>query len=117
MQSAAEDADGVIVQLPPARGIDRDAVLNAVPVDRDVDGLERQPACVPGAGEPGFVPATLPGITRLLESQRELEGATAMIVGAGLLVGRPLAVLRARGATVTLLMKMPWRMCRRNAGS
>lgn len=102
----SQDADGVIVQLPLPAGVDRDAVLDAVPVDRDVDGLSSASRAALELGENGFVPATPLGIARLLEGQLELKGATVAILGMGLLVGKPLALLlKHRGAAVVELDK------------
>jgi methylenetetrahydrofolate dehydrogenase (NADP+)/methenyltetrahydrofolate cyclohydrolase len=36
----AEDSDGIVVQLPLPPHIDRDLVLNAVPVEKDPDGFQ-----------------------------------------------------------------------------
>lgn len=104
VRDVADDADGVIVQLPLPSGVERTAVLDAEPVDRDVDGLSTESQKALEKNEKGFVPATPLGILRLLKGQLELKGAKIAILGAGFLVGKPLAqVLKHLGVEVVLL--------------
>ena|SRR3990167_4742208 len=103
---ASKEADGLIVQLPLPKHIERAQVLDAVPFQQDVDGLSQKSLGALVRQEPGFIPATPLGIIKLLESQIELRGTHVAILGAGLLVGRPLALaVIQRGASVTLLDK------------
>jgi len=103
----ADDAcTGFIVQLPLPDGIDENAMLALVDPDKDADGLT--PANL-GRLMQGVTDAPLPctphGIVELLRRYDvPLDGAEVCVVGRGLTVGRPLAVLLTRrsvNATVT----------------
>ena len=99
---------GMIVQLPLPEGIDPVTVQEAIHPDKDFDALHPVSEGRLLRGDPRFLPATPAGIVELLRrSQVELDGAEVVIVGRGLLVGRPLAVLLGAkrpgpNATVTL---------------
>jgi methylenetetrahydrofolate dehydrogenase (NADP+)/methenyltetrahydrofolate cyclohydrolase len=86
---------GIIVQLPLAKEIPIEDVLNAVSADKDVDGL---------AQESRFTAATAQAIDWLLNGYNiELKGRKIAIVGNGRLVGAPLAGLwREAGYQVTV---------------
>lgn len=80
-----ESVHGIIIQLPLAEGVDGDAVLQQVALEKDVDGL--------GGGDV-FIPATAQAIDWLLNGYNvELRGKKIAIVGNGRLVGAPLAKL------------------------
>jgi methylenetetrahydrofolate dehydrogenase (NADP+)/methenyltetrahydrofolate cyclohydrolase len=99
---------GMIVQLPLPEGIDPIAVQEAIHPDKDVDALHPVSEGRLLRGDPRFLPATPAGIEELLRREQvELDGAEVVILGRGLLVGRPLAVLLTAkrpgaNATVTL---------------
>lgn len=95
---------GILVQLPLPPGIDADAVLQAIPPDKDVDGLHPVNQGRLMTGRPGLRPCTPLGVLRLLDEVRvPLVGARAVVVGRSVLVGKPLALLLLeRHATVTL---------------
>jgi methylenetetrahydrofolate dehydrogenase (NADP+)/methenyltetrahydrofolate cyclohydrolase len=102
--NAAEEVDGILVQLPLPDGIDQDAVVDRIDVGKDVDGLTAASAGLLAQGRPGLVPCTPAGTMELLaEAGTEVEGAEAVIVGRSILVGRPLsALLLNANATVTV---------------
>lgn len=102
VRALARRVDGLIVQLPLPPGVDQAAVLDAVPAGKDIDGLGATSLAGLMRKRENFVPATVRGILHLLEKQNvPLIGARILIVGAGQLVGRPLAqALINRGATV-----------------
>jgi methylenetetrahydrofolate dehydrogenase (NADP+) / methenyltetrahydrofolate cyclohydrolase len=99
---------GIIVQLPLPAAIDPVRVQEAIRPDKDVDALHPVSEGRLLRGDPRFLPATPAGIIELLRREKiELDGAEVVIVGRGLLVGRPLAVMLAAkragaNATVTL---------------
>jgi methylenetetrahydrofolate dehydrogenase (NADP+)/methenyltetrahydrofolate cyclohydrolase len=101
-------ADGILVQLPLPAQVDTVAVLDAVPPDRDVDGVHPENAGLLSQGRPRFIPCTAAGVQRmLLDADIPTAGRHAVIVGRSDIVGRPLALLlsgKGRGgdATVTL---------------
>jgi methylenetetrahydrofolate dehydrogenase (NADP+)/methenyltetrahydrofolate cyclohydrolase len=102
--NAAEDVDGILVQLPLPEQIDQDAVIARIDPAKDVDGLTAVSAGLLAQGRPGLVPCTPQGVIELLRhAGAELEGAEAVIVGRSILVGRPLAsLLLGENATVTV---------------
>src|SRR6266540_3414973 len=99
---------GIIVQLPLPDGLDPVAVQEAIDPAKDVDGLHPWNEGRLLRGDPVFAPCTPAGIVELLRHERvPVEGAHVVIVGRGLLVGRPLAVLlsaKAPGANATVTL-------------
>jgi methylenetetrahydrofolate dehydrogenase (NADP+)/methenyltetrahydrofolate cyclohydrolase len=98
------EVDGILVQLPLPDAIDQDAVVAAIDPRKDVDGLTATNAGLLAQGRPGLVPCTPSGVMEMLAGEGiEVEGATAVIVGRSILVGRPLAALLTNAnATVTV---------------
>jgi 2',3'-cyclic-nucleotide 2'-phosphodiesterase len=97
---------GLLVQLPLAPPADPQAVLDAVPPDKDVDGFHPVNAGRLAAGLPGFVPATPKGVLELLRYyQVPLAGAHAVVLGRSNIVGRPMAtLLSTRGVDMTVTL-------------
>jgi methylenetetrahydrofolate dehydrogenase (NADP+)/methenyltetrahydrofolate cyclohydrolase len=95
---------GILVQLPLPAPLDAQAVIEAVPPDKDVDGLSPVNQGRLMAGLPGLRPCTPLGVMRLLETTGvELRGANAVVVGRSVLVGKPVALLLLeQHATVTV---------------
>ncbi len=102
--NAADDVDGILVQLPLPDGLDADEVVNRLDPAKDVDGLTPASAGLLARGEPGLVPCTPRGVMELLASAgADPSGKEAVIVGRSNLVGRPLAsLLLGADATVTV---------------
>jgi methylenetetrahydrofolate dehydrogenase (NADP+)/methenyltetrahydrofolate cyclohydrolase len=100
----SNDVHGILVQLPLAAPADAQAVLEAVPPEKDVDGFHPMNAGRLAAGLPGFVPATPRGILELLRYyQVPLAGRHAVVLGRSNVVGRPLAnLLSRRGVDMTV---------------
>lgn len=97
---------GILVQLPLPDGIDEEAVLSAVSLDKDVDGFHpvNIGALAMKGREPSFTPATPTGCMVLLrEVGAQLEGANAVVVGRSNIVGLPMALMLMKAnATVTV---------------
>jgi len=95
---------GFIVQLPLPEHLDADALLATVDPDKDVDGLTPVNLGRLMMGAPGLQPCTARGIVELLRRYDvPLRGANVCVVGRGLTVGRPLAVLlTAHGVDATV---------------
>ena len=93
-----------LVQQPT--GLDEFAILSRVDPVKDVDGLHPLNLGALVLGRPGPLPCTPMGIIELLRRyQVPIAGASAVIIGRGLTVGRPLGLLltrRSENATVTL---------------
>jgi len=97
---------GILVQLPLAPPADGQAVLEAVPPHKDVDGFHPVNAGRLAAGLPGFVPATPKGILELLRyHQVPLAGKHAVVLGRSNIVGRPMAtLLSSKGVDMTVTL-------------
>ena len=85
-----------LVQLPLPAGLDEEKVLLAVDPDKDVDGLHPVNLGRLVMGAAGPVPCTPAGIVELLHANDvPVEGKHVVIIGRGLTIGRPLALLLA----------------------
>ncbi len=83
-----------LVQLPLPAGLDEEAVLLRVDPAKDVDGLHPVNLGRLVMGRPGPLPCTPAGIVELLAANGVgVEGRHVVIVGRGLTIGRPLALL------------------------
>lgn len=97
---------GILVQLPLPAGLDEEAVLKAVGIEKDVDGFH--PLNIGRLAQKGrhplFVPCTPAGCMVLLErAGARLDGARAVVLGRSNIVGMPVALLLVReNATVTI---------------
>jgi len=101
----ADDAvDGMLVQLPVPEQLSEVAIANRIHPDKDVDGFAPINLGRLIRGEPGSVPCTPAGVMWVLDRAGiPIEGATAVVVGRSLIVGKPMALLLiARSATVTV---------------
>ena len=97
--NADPEVHGIILQLPLPEHLDPAPIQEAIDPGKDVDGLHPWNAGLLLRGDPRFVPCTPLGIAELLRRERVgVEGTHVVIVGRGLLVGRPLAVLLSRKA-------------------
>ena len=102
--NADSGVDGVLVQLPLPRHIDAQKVIEAIAVEKDVDGFHVLNAGSLWVGRPCSVPCTPKGILRLIDSTGVgIEGKTAVVIGRSNIVGKPVAkLLLDRNATVVL---------------
>jgi len=97
---------GILVQLPLPDHLDEEAVLNAIPLHKDIDGFH--PVNIGRLAmkgrKPLFIPCTPAGVIRLLEEAgAEFDGAEAVVLGRSNIVGMPAAMLLIhRNATVTV---------------
>ncbi len=97
---------GILVQLPLPSGLDEERVLNAISLEKDVDGFH--PLNIGRLAQKGrdplFMPCTPAGIMYLLERAGvQFEGAGAVVLGRSNIVGMPAALLLIRrNATVTV---------------
>ena len=104
--NADANVHGILVQLPLPAGLDEEAVLRAISIEKDVDGFH--PINIGRLAQKGrdplFVPCTPAGtITLLKKAGAELEGARAVVVGRSNIVGMPAALLLVKeNSTVTI---------------
>ncbi|MEJ2550955.1 MAG: bifunctional methylenetetrahydrofolate dehydrogenase/methenyltetrahydrofolate cyclohydrolase FolD [Anaerolineales bacterium] len=104
--NANPEVHGILVQLPLPAGLDEEAILRAISIEKDVDGFHpiNIGRLAQKGREPLFVPCTPAGcITLLKKSGAKLEGAEAVVVGRSNIVGMPAALLLVKeNATVTI---------------
>ncbi|MBF8256569.1 MAG: folD, partial [Anaerolineales bacterium] len=97
---------GILVQLPLPAGLDEEAVLKAISLEKDVDGFHplNIGRLAQKGREPLFVPCTPAGCLVLLKKAgAKLDGANAVVVGRSNIVGMPAALLLVKeNATVTI---------------
>lgn len=103
--NAAPACTGYIVQLPLPKHLDEGRALELIDPGKDADGLHPVNLGRLVLGIPAPLPCTPRGAVELLRRHDvPLAGAEVCIVGRGVTVGRPLALLltrRSENATVT----------------
>jgi methylenetetrahydrofolate dehydrogenase (NADP+)/methenyltetrahydrofolate cyclohydrolase len=86
----------ILVQLPLPEGVSEEEVLLRVKPEKDVDGLHPTNLGRLVMGAPGPLPCTPCGIVELLAAYDvPVEGKHVVIIGRGVTIGRPLALLMA----------------------
>jgi 5,10-methylene-tetrahydrofolate dehydrogenase/methenyl tetrahydrofolate cyclohydrolase len=104
--NADERVHGILVQLPLPDGIDEEAVLLKVDVEKDVDGFHPMNLgrLAQKGRDPYFTPCTPAGIIELLKrAGAELSGAKTAILGRSNIVGMPVSLLLVKeNATITI---------------
>lgn len=98
------EVDGILVQLPLPKHLDSKLIIDNILPHKDVDGFNRYNVGSLALQDPKIAPCTPHGIMYMLDSINfKYAGATATIMGASNIVGRPMALeLLNRGATVTI---------------
>jgi 5,10-methylene-tetrahydrofolate dehydrogenase/methenyl tetrahydrofolate cyclohydrolase len=97
---------GILVQLPLPSGLNEERVLNAISINKDIDGFH--PLNIGRLAQKGrdplFVPCTPEGVIYLLEQAgAKFEGSNAVVLGRSNIVGMPVALLLVRrNSTVTI---------------
>ena len=101
--------NGMIVQLPLPRHLDRNKIINSIDPRKDIDGLHQQNygnLILSDNIDEMLIPATPLGIVLLLQYYGiDLAGKNCVIVGRGVTVGTPLSLLLSKrifNATCTL---------------
>ena len=96
---------GILVQSPPPKHIDEEAVIRTIDPRKDVDGFHPENVAKLALEDAsGFVPCTPAGCMRLLkEAGVETQGANAVVIGRSMIVGKPMALLlMAKGSDATV---------------
>ncbi|KAK8967260.1 hypothetical protein KSP40_PGU003633 [Platanthera guangdongensis] len=98
---------GILVQLPLPRHMSEEKILNAVNIEKDVDGfhpLNIGRLAMQGR-DPLFVPCTPKGCMELLHRYEiEIKGKRAVVIGRSNIVGMPVALLLQKAnATVSMV--------------
>jgi methylenetetrahydrofolate dehydrogenase (NADP+)/methenyltetrahydrofolate cyclohydrolase len=107
--NADADVHGILVQAPLPRQLRETVVYSTVSPQKDVDGFHPVNVGKLMLGDAtGFLPCTPAGILELLvRSQVKIEGAEAVVLGRGNIVGKPMAAILCQkakhaNATVTI---------------
>lgn len=87
--------NGIIVQLPLPANLDMHRIINKIDPCKDVDGFHPyNTGMLQNNQNPYFIAATPLGIMQLIKTVcPNLSGKNVVIIGASLIVGRPLATL------------------------
>ena len=95
--------DGIIVQLPLPQHIDKNAVIERIHPEKDVDCFRAESVGKLVLGRPTFMPCTPSGIVDLMEAfDIKVEGKNCVVIGRSDIVGKPMsALLTSMGGTVT----------------
>jgi len=98
------DVNGILVQLPLPKGINKENIIELIPENKDVDGLTKKNVAKLVLNEDGIVPCTPSGVVDLLKYYNiKISGKKVAIIGRSMLVGKPLSLLLTNlDATVTL---------------
>jgi methylenetetrahydrofolate dehydrogenase (NADP+)/methenyltetrahydrofolate cyclohydrolase len=96
---------GLIIQLPLPVQIDVQAMLDAVPLEKDVDMLSREAVAAFARGDARILPPVAGAIQEILERGKiDVGGKEVLILGYGRLVGVPASILlRHNHAHVTVI--------------
>ena len=90
VRASASEHDGVVVQLPLPKGIDSLAVLDSVPLSKDIDMLSSAARDYIARGNSAALPAVAGAIREFIErTPISLAGKKIAIIGTGKLVGIP----------------------------
>jgi methylenetetrahydrofolate dehydrogenase (NADP+)/methenyltetrahydrofolate cyclohydrolase len=96
---------GILVQMPPPKHIDPQAVILRIAAEKDVDGFHPVNVGRIWIGEKsGFAPCTPAGVMVMLEQAGvKVAGANAVVLGRSTIVGKPMTSLLVNAsATVTV---------------
>ncbi|MNO39164.1 Bifunctional protein FolD protein [compost metagenome] len=99
-----DEIDGILVQLPLPKHIDEKAVINAIAVEKDVDGFHPINVGNLVIGDDSLLPCTPAGVIELIKrTGTGMSGKHAVVIGRSNIVGKPVSLLLQReNATVTM---------------
>ncbi len=102
--NADDSVDGILVQLPLPKHIDEEKVIDAIALEKDVDGFHPLNVANLWLGKPCILPCTPKGVMRMIEECGfNVAGCNAVVVGRSNIVGKPMAkLLLDANATVTI---------------
>jgi methylenetetrahydrofolate dehydrogenase (NADP+)/methenyltetrahydrofolate cyclohydrolase len=95
---------GILVQLPLPKHIEEKAVIDAISVEKDVDGFHPVSTGNLVIGDESLLPCTPAGVIELIKSTGvPIAGKHAVVIGRSNIVGKPVSMLLLREhATVTI---------------
>jgi len=89
-----EKVSGIIVQLPLPAHLPKKDILNAIALEKDVDVLSDKARELFSSGKSVFISPPAGAVLEFLKTaKRPLEKSTVVVVGRGMLVGEPVAML------------------------
>ena len=92
-----KEIDGVIVQLPLPKHIDKEKITEKIDYRKDVDGFHPINLGRMQRNLPCFIPATPFGIMLMLKEYKiQTDGKHCVVVGRSNIVGSPMSILMAR---------------------
>lgn len=93
--NADKQINGIIVQLPLPKQLNTNRIINTISPLKDVDGFHPyNTGMLQNNEQPYFIAATPLGVMKLIKSvNQNLSGKNVVLIGASLIVGRPLATL------------------------
>ncbi len=95
---------GILLQHPVPAPIDKRTAFEAIPIEKDVDGVTSSTLGRVILGLDAFKPCTPAGIMQLLEEYSvELDGAHAVVIGRSPILGRPMASMLINAHTTVTL--------------
>lgn len=96
--------NGILVQLPLPEHINEKAIIDAISVEKDVDGFHPESVGNLTIGDDSLLPCTPAGVIELIKrSGVDISGKHAVVIGRSNIVGKPVAMLLLReNATVTI---------------
>ncbi|MGL5205795.1 MAG: tetrahydrofolate dehydrogenase/cyclohydrolase catalytic domain-containing protein [Metamycoplasmataceae bacterium] len=98
IKNECNQTDGLIIQLPLPKSLDKQAILDAVDFHKDIDGLSQRNHDLLYKNQKCIIPATAKAIISLLKAYDiEVKGKQVGVIGESNLVGKP---------TKELLIKM-----------
>ena len=102
--NADKEVNGILCQLPVPKHIDKNAVLERILPEKDVDCFHPENVGRLSIGNGELVPCTPMGMVKLLEYENiDPTGKRCVIIGRSDIVGKPMAMLMlARNATVSI---------------
>lgn len=107
IQKIGQDPEisGLVVQLPLPTHVDAQAMLDAVPLEKDVDVLSREAVAAFARGDARVLPPVAGAIQEILErGEVNVAGKEVLVLGYGRLVGVPASILlRHNHAHVTVV--------------
>ncbi len=85
---------GILCQLPLPKGLDEEAVINAIAPNKDVDAFHPVNVGKIMVGNFDFLPCTPAGVMELIAlSGIEVKGKKCVVVGRSNIVGKPMSML------------------------
>lgn len=99
-----KEISGILVQLPLPKGLDEEAVIEAIDPQKDVDAFHPSNVGRIMIGNYHFLPCTPAGIIEMLRHEKiEIKGKNCVVIGRSNIVGKPMAMLLLHAdGTVTI---------------